>query len=79
MFVMQNEDPKPTTNLKANVSSQLDLEAINEHIWNDLGRTVSRSDIRRVLLEVAPKYERARIMTYVPILLYRDVRRRLEG
>ena len=72
-------DHKPAINLDLGGTSQIDLEAIIEQIWMDLGGKASRSDIRRVVIEVSPRYADARIMTYVPIFLGKEVRRRLVG
>jgi len=69
--------PKPAANLGAGKNTQIDLDAIIERIWIDLGGTASRSDIRKVVNEVAPRYANARIKTYVPIFLGKEVRRRL--
>ena len=59
--------------------SKSKVEAIIEQIWDDLGGSASRSDIRTALMEVAPAYEGVRVKTYVPIFLRRDVTRRLLG
>ncbi len=74
-----NNDQKPVINLDPAGNSSIDLEAIIEQIWKDLGDTASRSDIRSVLIEVAPRYADARIFTYVPIFMRKEVRRRLLG
>jgi hypothetical protein len=74
-----NNDQKPVINLDPGGNSSIDLEAIIEQIWKDLGRTASRSDIRSVVIEVAPRYADARIFTYVPIFMGKEVRRRLLG
>ncbi len=74
-----NNDQKPVINLDPGGNSSIDLEAIIEQIWKDLGCTASRSDIRSVVIEVAPRYADARIFTYVPIFMGKEVRRRLLG
>ena len=74
-----NNDQKPVINLDPGGNSPIDLEAIIEQIWKDLGGTASRSDIRGVVIEVAPRYAYARIFTYVPIFMGKEVRRRLLG
>lgn len=79
MLINKDEDPKSLVNLGIDENSQDDQEAIVEQIWSDLRGQASRSDIRRALMEVAPKYEKALIKTYVPIFLCRDVRERLLG
>ena len=79
MMTFDNNDPKPGVSLDADGNSQLDQEAIIEQIWKDLGDTASRSDIRSVVIDVAPRYADARIFTYVPIFMRKEVRRRLLG
>ena len=74
-----NDDQEPAMNHDPGGNSSIDLEAIIEQIWNDLAGTASRSDIRSVVIEVAPRYEDARIFTYVPIFMGKEVRRRLLG
>jgi hypothetical protein len=55
-----------------------DHEFLIEQIWRDMGGAASRSHIRRVFMEIAPAYENARVKAFVPILLRRDVLRRLQ-
>jgi hypothetical protein len=79
MLTIKNNDQKPVINLDPGRISQIDMEATIEQIWKDLGGTASRSDIRSVVIEVAPRYADARIFTYVPIFMRKEVRRRLLG
>ena len=79
MLTIKNNDQKPVINLDPGRISQIDMEAIIEQIWKDLGGTASRSDIRSVVIEVAPWYADARIFTYVPIFMGKEVRRRMLG
>jgi len=74
-----NNDQKPEINLDPGGDSSIDFEAIIEQIWKDLAGTASRSDIRGVVIEVASRYTDARIYTYVPIFMRKEVRRRLLG
>jgi len=74
-----NNDQEPIINIDPGGNSSIDLEAIIEQIWKDLGDTASRSDIRSVVIVVAPRYADARIFTYVPIFMRKEVRRRLLG
>ena len=74
-----NNDQKPEINLDPGGNSSINLEVIIEQIWKDLGDTASRSDIRSVVIEVAPRYADARIFTYVPIFMRKEVRRRFLG
>ena len=79
MLTIKNNDQKPVINLDPGRISQIDMEATIEQIWKDLAGTASRSDIRSVVIEVAPRYADARIFTYVPIFMGKEVRRRLLG
>jgi hypothetical protein len=56
-----------------------DVETLIEQIWNDLEGTVTRSTVRRVLTTVTPKYENARIQSYVPIFLRKETVERLHA
>ena len=74
-----NNDQMPVINLDPGGNTPIDLEVIIEQIWKDLGGTASRSDIRSVVIEVAPRYADARIFTYVPIFIGKEARRQLLG
>ena len=74
-----NHDQKPVINLEPGGNSSIDIEAIIEQIWTDLRGTASRSEIKRIVIEVAPRYADARIFTYIPIFMGKEVRRRLLG
>ena len=49
-----------------------DVETLTEQIFCDLQEAFTHAMIREVLTELAPKYERARIQKYVPILICRE-------
>ena len=49
-----------------------DVETVIEQVWQDLQGEVNRSAILQVLLKIIPKYENARITTYVPLLVRRE-------
>ncbi len=53
-------------------------EVLIEQIWKDLDGRVPRCEIEIMLDEVAPAYDDARIQTFVPIFLRREVTRRLQ-
>lgn len=74
---MKADRPHPAESALLEGNSQVNIEAIVEQIWADLGGATTRADIREVLLEVAPSYENARVKTYVPILLRKEAFRRL--
>jgi hypothetical protein len=69
----------PKTGNRRVVSSypDWDVETLIEKIRNDLGGTVSRSPIRQVVMEIIPRYESARIQTYVPIFVHKETVERL--
>lgn len=79
MMIIQEIGKNPADNLVADWITQFDAEEIINKIWNDLEGEFSRSDIKNVLIEVAPRYNGATILTYIPIFLCRDVRRKLQG
>jgi hypothetical protein len=78
-MLTSNNDQNPIINLNPGGNTSIDLEAIIEQILKDLGGTASRSKIRRCVIEIAPRYADARIFTYVPIFMRKEVRRRLLG
>ena len=78
-MTIKKNDQKPVINLDPGGISQIDMEAIIEQIWKDLAGIASRSDIGSVVIEVAPRYADARIFTYVPIFMGKEVRSRLLG
>jgi hypothetical protein len=74
---MNGSKPKTGTGIVASSYTDWDVGTLIEQIWNDLGGTVSRSTICQVLMEVIPKYESARVQTYVPIFIHKDTVKRL--
>ena len=56
-----------------------DVETLIEQVWNDLGGAVTQSTVRQVLAQVMPRYENARIQTYVPIFLRKETVKRLRA
>ena len=78
-MLTNNNDQKPVINPDPAGNSSIDLEVIIEQIWKDLRGRASRSDIRGVVIEVALRYADARVFTYVPIFMGKEVRRRLLG
>ncbi len=75
---MKEVEPQKKENVLDDGNNRWDAENLIEQIWHDLGGTTPRCQIRSVFMEVAPSYEDARIMTYVPILLRAKVLRRLQ-
>lgn len=74
---MNGNRPKTGTGTDASSYPDWDVETLIEQIWNDLGGTVTRSTIRQVLMEVIPRYESARIQTYVPIFVHKETVKQL--
>jgi hypothetical protein len=72
---------KPRNGISAIASSNRDwdVETLKEQIWNDLEGTVTRSTVRQALAQVIPRYENARIQTYVPIFLREETVERLHA
>lgn len=59
--------------------SKWDIETIVEQIWRDLNGSFPRAEIHEALKDIIPKYEKARIQTFVPILIRRDAAKRLKS
>ena len=69
---MNDKQLKQESNTPADDHSDLDVGMMVEEIWNDLQGRGNRSVIRQTLLEILPKYENARVRTYIPILVRRE-------
>ena len=52
--------------------SIVDVDLLTGKIWQDLHGQVPRERVRQVLLDLLPKYQEARILTFVSILMQRD-------
>ena len=76
---MNNQDPEIENGTLVAEYLHLDLEALIEQIFEDLQGTIKRSTIERELGEVIPVFASARIRTYVPIFVRRNVVRRLQA
>ena len=76
---MNGSKPKTGTETVASSYPDWDVETLLERIWNHLGGTVSRSTVRRVLAEVIPNYESARVQTFVPIFVHKETVKRLRA
>ena len=50
----------------------VDLEALTDRIWRDLYGHVEQAKVHQVLVDLLPKYQEARIFTFIPILMRRD-------
>jgi hypothetical protein len=52
-------------------------EVLVEQIWRDVQGKVSRVQIQQLVMEVAGEFAHAKITTYVPIFVRRQVREKL--
>ena len=52
--------------------SIVDLDLLTGKIWQDLHGQIPQERVRQVLLDLLPKYQEARILTFVSILMQRD-------
>jgi len=76
---MKEIEPTVGTGAIDSADGKWDVEAFVEPIWIDLGGMVSRSAIRQVLTEIIPRYENARVQTFVPIFVRKEVVQRLRS
>ena len=74
---MNESDLKSGNNGVNRTQTDWVVDTIVEQIWKDLNGAVPRSVIQDVLVEVVPRYEKARIQTFVPIFIRRDAVQRL--
>ena len=65
--------------LQATVAAAFDVDQMTEQVWRELGGKVSRETIQRVVSDVVPRYQDARILSYVPIFVRQDALRELTG
>lgn len=65
--------PVETQPIQAEVEvSIVNLEKLTEGICQDLQGQVDQTIVRQVLVDLLPKYQAARVLTFVPILIRRD-------
>jgi hypothetical protein len=76
---MNRSDLKSSENSINKTQGEWSVETIAEQIFSDLNGAFTRSTIQEVLKEVIPKYETARIQTYVPIFIRRDAVNQLKS
>ena len=53
-------------------ASIVNLEEMTDSVWLELHGTVDTNRIRHVLIDLLLKYQDARILTFLPILMRRD-------
>ena len=63
--------------LRATVAAALDVNQMTEQVWRELGGKVSRETVQQVVSDVVPRYQDARILSYVPIFVRQDALREL--
>jgi hypothetical protein len=56
-----------------------DVDQMTEQVWRELGGKVSRETVQQVVSDVVPRYQDARILSYVPIFVRQDALRELTG
>jgi hypothetical protein len=76
---MNQSDSKSNDNSVARALGDWDVETIIAQIRRDLSGRVTLTMIQEVLNEVIPKYESARIQTFVPIFIHRDAVKQLKS
>jgi hypothetical protein len=68
-----NANPiEPLTVMSEARVSIVDMEELTGRIWRNLHGTVDPARTRQVLVDLLPKYQEARILTFDPILTQRD-------
>ena len=68
-----NANPVEPLSMKAEAGvSIVDLDDLTEKVWRDLQGQVDQSKIRQVLVDLKPKYQEARILTFIPVLMRRN-------
>ena len=65
--------------LRAAGAAGLDVNQMTEQVWRELGGKVSRETVQQVVSDVVPRYQDARILSYVPIFVRQDALRALTG
>jgi hypothetical protein len=69
MTANQGETHSPQTEAGTSI---VDLEKLTEGICQDLHGQVDQMIVHQVLVDLLPKYQAARVLTFVPILIRRD-------
>jgi len=68
-----NANPVEPLSMKAEAGASIvDLDELTERIWRDLHGQVDQPKIRQVLVDLKPKYQEARILTFIPLLMRRN-------
>ena len=65
--------------LRAAGAAGLDINQMTEQVWRELGGKVSLETVQQVVSDVVPRYQDARILSYVPIFVRQDALRALTG
>jgi formaldehyde-activating enzyme involved in methanogenesis len=74
-----NEQPSVVPNLtNSNGREDLDIETLVEQIWLELDGAVDRAVIEQVVQEVLPRFDDARVKSFVPIFIRKEAKDRLK-
>ena len=76
---MNESELKLGNNAVSKTQADWNVDTIAEQIFSDLNGSFTLSTIQEVLKKVIPKYEGARIQTYVPIFIRRDAVNQLQS
>ena len=69
---MNDEPVRPVYDAPVKKDSDWDIETMIDQVWRQLQGQVSRAAIQAVILEIVPRYENARVTTYIPVLIHRE-------
>jgi hypothetical protein len=76
---MNQSDSMSGNNGVVRTPGDWDVDTLTEQIFGDLEGVIPRSTIQEVLNEVIPRYEEARIQTFIPIFIRRDAVNQLKS
>ena len=67
------------SNNSINKKTDWNIDTIGNEIFHDLNGSVNISVIQETLKGIIPRYENARIQTYIPILIRREAEKLLQA
>jgi hypothetical protein len=71
--------PNPSTGAAEIAVREDGLADLSEKIWRELSEQVPRDQIDHLVFEAAAQFEDATVTTFVPLLIQRQVRERLQA
>jgi hypothetical protein len=74
---MNDSESKMGNYADEKTQAEWDVDSITEQILSDMNGAFTRSIVQEVLEEIVPNYEDARVQSFVPIFIRRDVVERL--